>query len=402
MAAITVVNFGYMHLNYHPLHKLTGQLHLWLGMASGLVIMIVGITGCIYTFIDEIRPIVYRDRIFIDPPKANQKMLPLQKLKATAQQALNKKVPLMDIEIFTDRKHTMVFRYRNRDDNANLYTNYFINYDKVYLNPYTGKIIRVEDTKWEFFNVIVMLHCTLLLGNAGKQIITWATVIFIFLLFSGLLLWWPKNKAASKKRFIFKWKPTTAWKRKNYDLHQILGFYIFIIAFFVALSGLSMILPKVDSSIQYLTNLGQTGQQHSMTHTSHMGGHVNEVQESSGSLNEIADHAASINPNSVKYRVFTPQSATDPLIIKNYKDQSSHYPYLQDQYSQSTARHTSTTYFSDLSAGAKVHEVTYDIHVGALLGVPGKILVFFTSLITASLPISGLFIWIGRRKKNIK
>lgn len=388
-----------MQINYHPLRKLTGQLHLWLGMASGLVIIILGITGCIYTFIDEIRPVVYHDRIFITEPAADVKMLPLQELKMTAQKALNKEVPLMDIEIFTDRKHSMVFRYRNRNDNANLYSNYFINYDKVYLNPYTGAIVKVENSKWEFFNVVVMLHCTLLLGHFGKQVITWATIIFIIMLLSGLILWWPSNKAASKKRFKFSWKPTTSWRRRNYDLHQIAGFYIFIIALFVALSGLSMILPKLDSAIQYLVDLGRTNQQPSMLHTSHMGGNPDKIQEKDGVLNEIAEHAALMNPAAVKYRIFTPKTANDPLIIKNYRAQSTHYPYLQDQYSQSTARHIATTYFSDLSAGAKVHEITYDIHVGALLGIPGKILVFLASLITASLPISGFLIWKGRRKK---
>ena len=388
-----------MHINYHPLRKLTGQLHLWLGMASGLVIVILGVTGCIYTFIDEIRPVVYHDRIFITPPAAHIKMLPIQDLKLKAQKALGKKVPLMDIEIFTDRKHTMVFRYRSRNDNANLYTDYFISYDKVYLNPYTGKIVEVEDAKWEFFNLIVMLHCTLLLGYLGKQIITWSTIIFMVMLMSGLILWWPRNKAASRKRFTFNWKSGTRWKRKNYDLHQITGFYIFLIAFFVALSGLSMILPKLDFAIRYLVDLGNNTQQQSMMHTSHMGGNKNEVQEKDVILNEIADHAAIMNPAAVKYRIFTAKTAKDPIIIKNYRDQNTHYAYLQDQYNQSNARHTSSTYFTDLSAGAKVHEVTYDIHVGAIFGIPGKILVFLASLITASLPVSGFLIWKGRRKK---
>jgi len=388
-----------MHINYHPLRKLTGQLHLWLGMASGLVIVILGVTGCIYTFIDEIRPVVYHDRIFITPPAAHIKMLPIQDLKLKAQKALGKKVPLMDIEIFTDRKHTMVFRYRSRNDNANLYTDYFISYDKVYLNPYTGKIVEVEDAKWEFFNLIVMLHCTLLLGNLGKQIITWCTIIFMVMLLSGLILWWPRNKAASRKRFTFNWKSSTSWKRKNYDLHQITGFYSFLIAFFIALSGLSMILPKLDFAIRSLVDLSNNTQQQSMMHTSHMGGNRDEVQEKDVILNEIADHAAIMNPAAVKYRIFTPKTAKDPIIIKNYRDQNTHYAYLQDQYNQSTARHTSSTYFTDLSAGAKVHEVTYDIHVGAIFGIPGKILVFLASLITASLPVSGFLIWKGRRKK---
>ncbi|WP_431212086.1 PepSY domain-containing protein [Puia sp. P3] len=31
-----------------------GQLHLWLGLASGLVVLIVGITGCLFVFQKEI------------------------------------------------------------------------------------------------------------------------------------------------------------------------------------------------------------------------------------------------------------------------------------------------------------------------------------------------------------
>ena len=388
-----------MQINYHPLRKITGQLHLWLGMASGLVIIILGITGCIYAFIDEIRPVVYHERIFITPPPANSKMLPLQDLKAKAQKALNKQVPLMDIEVYTDRKHTMVFRYRNRNNNANLYTNYFLNYDKVYLNPYTGEIVKVENAKWEFFNIIVMIHCTLLLGNLGKQIIIWCTVIFLIMLVSGLILWWPRNRAASRKRFTFNWKKSTSWKRKNYDLHQIFGFYIFIIAFFVALSGLCMVLPQLDSAMVYIINPGAENEKATMMHTSHMGGTITAVEEKDSILNTIAAHALVMNPGAVKHRIFTPKTGKDPIVVKNYKDQGTHFAYLQDQYDPSTARHTSTTYFAELSAGEQVHEAMYDIHVGAILGLPGKILAFLVSLITATLPISGFLIWKGRRNK---
>jgi uncharacterized iron-regulated membrane protein len=44
--------------------------------------------------------------------------------------------------------------------------------------------------------------------------------------------------------------------------------------------------------------------------------------------------------------------------------------------------------------------MNYDIHVGAVLGLPGKIIAFCASLIAASLPITGFYIWWGRRKKK--
>jgi uncharacterized iron-regulated membrane protein len=47
--------------------------------------------------------------------------------------------------------------------------------------------------------------------------------------------------------------------------------------------------------------------------------------------------------------------------------------------------------------GEHLVESNYDIHVGAILGLPGKILAFLASLICASLPVTGFMIWWGRR-----
>jgi uncharacterized iron-regulated membrane protein len=52
------------------------------------------------------------------------------------------------------------------------------------------------------------------------------------------------------------------------------------------------------------------------------------------------------------------------------------------------------------SAGQKINEMNYDIHVGNILGLPGKIIAFLASLICSSLPITGFIIWLGKRKKS--
>jgi len=48
----------------------------------------------------------------------------------------------------------------------------------------------------------------------------------------------------------------------------------------------------------------------------------------------------------------------------------------------------------------KIVRMNYDIHVGAVLGLPGKFLAFFASLVAASMPVTGFCIWWGRRKKK--
>ena len=48
----------------------------------------------------------------------------------------------------------------------------------------------------------------------------------------------------------------------------------------------------------------------------------------------------------------------------------------------------------------KMNDMNYDLHVGQVLGLPGKIIAFLASLICASLPITGFIIWWGKRNKS--
>jgi uncharacterized iron-regulated membrane protein len=368
-------------------------------MASGLVVLILGITGCLYSFIDEIRPIVYQDRIYISSPKQKTR-IPLQQLQEKADASLPGKIPLLDVEIYADREHSVVFRYRERNNSANWYTDYFISYYRVYLNPYTGEVLKVEDSKWEFFNLVVMLHCSLLLGHLGTQIITWSTVIFMIMLVSGIVLWWPRNQAASAKRFKFKWTTGTSFKRKNYDLHQISGFYVFIIAFFIALTGLAMLLPKLDKGIQYLVAGGDLTKIKAGTNDHHMSGNSYAGLNPPGVLDHILKQAVQQSAGLVKFRIFPPKGAADPIKVQSIKEQSRHHPEQIFSFNAITGVLTGKQSYAKLAAVDQLHEFYYDVHVGAILSLPGKILAFLVSLITATLPVSGFLIWKNRRRKT--
>ncbi len=381
------------------MRKLIGLLHLWLGMASGLVIIILGITGCLYSFIDEIRPLIYHERIFIEPAQ-QQKMLPLQDIRNAADGSLERKIPLLDVELYADHQHTMIFRYRERNNEANIYTNYFISYFKVYVNPYTGKVVKVENSKWEFFNLVVMMHCSLLLGNLGTQIISYSTIIFLIMLISGLILWWPKNKAAARKRFRFTWKKQNSWKRKNYDLHQVLGFYIFIIAFFIALTGLAMLLPTVDKAIKYVVSGGKYKGEQTGAHDHHAVGNNYTGHNPTDVLDRALEKTMAEDPDAYQFKIYPAKNSSSPLRIKTFKNTSSHHAERLFSFNQETAALISNKAFATLPNEDKLYDLYYDIHVGSLLSFPGKILAFLVSLITASLPISGFLIWKARRKNK--
>lgn len=42
-----------------------GKVHLWLGLASGIIVLLLSVTGCIYVFNDEITTLIRKEAIYV-------------------------------------------------------------------------------------------------------------------------------------------------------------------------------------------------------------------------------------------------------------------------------------------------------------------------------------------------
>uniref|UniRef100_UPI003D7F7369 PepSY-associated TM helix domain-containing protein n=1 Tax=Pedobacter sp. TaxID=1411316 RepID=UPI003D7F7369 len=216
-------------------------LHLWLGLISGLLVFFLGMTGCILAFQREIEDLTQPYRF--NTVQNTAQLAPTQ-LKRIADQALTGK-KVHSIAYQSGRNAQVVYF-----DLVDAY--YYI----VFVNQYTGEVTKVKDMNADFFRFIINGHYYLWLPEHGGQLIlTSATLIFVVLLISGLVLWWPKNKAASKKRFSIKWN--AKWKRVNYDLHNVLGFYMTWVVIFIALSGMVMGFQWFANSVYFMSSGGK-------------------------------------------------------------------------------------------------------------------------------------------------
>ncbi|MEM9673496.1 MAG: PepSY-associated TM helix domain-containing protein [Bacteroidota bacterium] len=373
--------------------KIIGQIHLWLGLASGLVVVILGITGCIYVFIDEIKPLVYQDRMFVDSESSDRMLL--GELTSVAQDAIEPGQSIRGVTIYNDPARTVQFNgYKALEEPQSIWFWDEIDYNfNLYLNPYTGTVSKLENRTFEFFNLVLWLHWSLFLRNdIGQPIVGIAVIIFVISLITGLVLWWPRNKSAAKQRVWFRWKPTTKWKRKNYDLHNIAGFYTLILALIIALTGLVWAFDWFEDGVKWLANGGKTIE--------------NETKIASDTslittqypIDKVYQNVRQDYPEAKSYYISFPK-----------EDAATYYVYVASdgvtervnaQYDQYTGEQLSLSTFADKNNGDKLRSLNYDIHVGSILGLPGKILAFFASLVSASLPITGFYIWWGRRKKK--
>ncbi len=140
--------------------KAIGKIHLWLGLASGLIVIILGTTGCLYVFEDELRPIVHD---YYHVKEVKNKALPFSKLLEIAK--TKSENPISGCKISNDNESTVAFWSFKKLENNSIW--YWDDYDRlyIYLDPYTGNVEKIEDYNFEFFFVVRMLHQTLFLKH---------------------------------------------------------------------------------------------------------------------------------------------------------------------------------------------------------------------------------------------
>ena len=71
-------------------------------------------------------------------------------------------------------------------------------------------------------------------------------------------------------------------------------------------------------------------------------------------------------------------------------------------YEKGTGNLLKEQLFKNASTGYKVRRIVYPIHTGKLYGWPTKIIALIAALMAFSLPITGLLIWLGRKKKKVR
>jgi uncharacterized iron-regulated membrane protein len=381
--------------------KIIGKVHLWLGFTSGIIVFIIAITGCLYAFQAEIINLTQSSFRKIPPQDVNLRLAPT-KIKEIAEKAL-------------PGKHLHSVQYGLADDAA-VATFYSLTeneeyYYAVFINPNDGKVLKVKNMDSDFFRVMLMGHYYLWLPPAiGQPITIVATVVFVVMMITGLILWWPKNKAAAKQRFSIKW--SAAWRRKNYDLHNVPGFYMTWIAIIMAITGLIFgwqLLANViykgvggKKSLTYVEPLSDT------TKLANIKTPLRQLAEEAGRGPEPVDklwvrmQQEHRDAETLEMHFPSDDKAAIEVAVNTNADTywKTDYRFF-DQYTMKelTVDHIYGR-FKDAKGADKLLRLNYDIHTGAIWGLPGKILAFFASLIAASLPVTGFMIWWGRRKKK--
>lgn len=360
--------------------KVFGQLHLWLGFASGLVVFIVALSGSILVFEKEIDESIHKDFFFVEIP-ANAQRLPVDQLMVSAK-AFDTTIKISGVRLSTaDVSRTAVFVGKKKEDTY-----------LVAVNPYTGKAIRsINDTR-SFFTIVLQLHRYLLMGDVGKAITGVSCLIFLSLIMTGLILWWPKKRKMLQQRLKVKWDASR--KRLNWDLHAVGGFYAHLVLFIIAFTGLTWSYKWFNNGIFLLFD-GKPQKKVEVP--------VNKViqPQIAGIYEKICEEANKRMPYKGNLIISLPAKDSLAITVSKENLEASRTNIVDFLYfEKSTGNLLKENYYKDQTAGMKVRRIIYPIHTGNIYGWPTKLIAFICCLIGASLPITGLYVWLGRKKKK--
>ena len=376
--------------------KIVNKIHLWLGFAAGLVVVISMTAAAIFVWDEELTDWYYADYVFVE---AGGKALPVSELLAVARQALpGKKIYSSEIRNDPGRAYAFTAYKRRKEASGWTYWDDHHYWYRIYVNPYTGQVTGVVNMLTNWIELTRRLHQNLLLRyRIGTWIVGIATLIIFVMVLTGLVLWFPKNLKVLKQRLKIKWK--ARWRRVNYDIHNVGGFYTHLVILLLATTGLVWTFDWWTDGIYRL--LGNDPKEVFANRPSPL----EWTGKPTGRAEDLALHDA-MHRRSGWVSIYLGLPRTDGEgEISAYvqfdgttgweeSDQYTYHPITGELYWQKKQE--------EKLLGEKWRNSNYAIHVGSIYGLPTKILACFTALFCASLPVTGFLIWLGRRKKKKK
>lgn len=359
--------------------RLNAWLHLWPSIVSGLIVVFVCLTGTIIVYCDEI----------LELSAGNAKYVEVAGPKATAVQLLES---VKDTNPNLEISQLVFFNEPNRSVRARAFNKETKKLNLIYINPYTAEVMKVDYTI-HFFFVTAHLHSNLLAHSIGGWIVLISTLIFLISCITGLILWWPKRwtKKTRQDSFTIKWK--AKFKRLNYDLHNVYGFYSLLLCFILSATGI-IIFFQASLGTAIIRSFGGSDE--------HLEAALSAVDESRTSLDlaQFAYRALEKNPDKKNasiwlYNLDKAGAYTFQMGVSGLKSTENLGLEVFDKYN---GQHIEVE--RQFVLHEKVENYVWQLHMGQWWGQFGKLSTFLAGIIATSLPITGFLIWWGRRKKK--
>lgn len=191
------------------------NVHLWVGMIAAPFLLVLGLTGAIMVFENEIADALDARLVRVQPTGPALSLTALEAKLSTAYPGYR----LVGVNFPADAGQSVAIDLESPDSVQMA----------VFVDPYSGKVLGTAAEQSGIMQWIHGLHTHLQAGRAGSTVVAVFGLVLLFLSLSGLYLWWPT------KIFNVRWTGTT--KRVVFEAHNALGVYAWVFLLLFSATG---------------------------------------------------------------------------------------------------------------------------------------------------------------------
>ncbi|HEY0731342.1 MAG TPA: PepSY-associated TM helix domain-containing protein [Chitinophagaceae bacterium] len=339
--------------------------HHWCGLAVGLFLLLMSISGAILVFADDYEAATDSKWSKVDNASGSfsydaslsevSRLYPGWEIRTYGSPAINEAI---------------IYELRNKEARK-----------RVYAHPVEGTILHVdEEAHKKWYKQLLLFHYTWFSGTAGKIFVFIIGILFLITLLTGLYVY--RRSLIKVFRFRVKFNKRT---RRSYhsSLHRIVGVWSLIFNLFIVATGLSMAGQVAIAALK-----AGAGSKSSATNQTFAVDHHRDALLQANKDFEV--HLLRIRPagNSIQF-------------IGRYTSDPSYYGLYYSSFTinAETGIVENKTVLSEQSLGKRLLSMSGPLHFGNWGGLPVKILYCLFGFTPALLSITGFVIWRTKRRK---
>ncbi|TYP92171.1 putative iron-regulated membrane protein [Fodinibius salinus] len=348
------------------------SIHKWFGLIAGIFILVMGVTGSIIVFDDEIDHFIHSETI--EQPNSS-KPVSLDK----AYSSITNKHPNWDL------RFTNIPKSANRAIEAEIRRPDSRRF--LYVHPVSGEILFDSNSQNSFTHWMLKLHYSLHSGFWGELILFIAALMFIGSLITGF---WFYRKAIGRV-LTFKIRPRFRnLQSTSSELHRTIGVWALLFNFITATTG-ALILFIIVS-----THIKSDGPKP-----------MPNPPAVNTSIDNLLDKAQTSYPGFDPSYISMPKQPNGNITLYGHMntDWPIHYRFSNYlKFNPQNGKEQQSFFIANQPVYMHLLSFIYPLHFGNWGGIIIKILYSLFGIAPAVLSITGFIIWQkrNRQKKRIK
>jgi uncharacterized iron-regulated membrane protein len=359
------------------MRQLLIQLHKYTGLSLGVLLTVTALSGSLIVFDRELDELLAPATASFEPA---EELASFQLALDNAKAVVNNGTEPTRLMLGRHNAAPHIIRFPTPEGAAGPI--------EVSINPGTAEALEVRN--WGEYPVtwIYNLHLNFLSGHNGELLVGFLGFCLLFFCLSGVVIWWPRVSQGKRQwRRALTVKTDGGSYRLNFDLHKTTGIYLLPVFIMLAITGIEIVWHEPFE--QVVASVLPVQEEPSPLST---------VGPEQINIDQAAEIALSVFPESSIARLYLPADEQAPWRVtfmhpgEWWNEYGASTVYI-DQYSGDVLE---VWDIRELPAGNVFLTWMFPLHNGDALGLPGRLLVFFSGLLMAGLFATGVYMWVKK------